>query len=236
MTTIGFAASRADAINSELHQCLQDGIIDAVCVSSHNTRFCFPTLPRVTCCLLPFIIVLYSNFSSFHHLLFVCSCILHLIALWAERHRAWDLRVSVWNHLQIQWIVPLASETSLWSWPGMSIDAGGSRAVTLGALNSLEDGPIRGPVGMGACQERNEAVIELQQGQETCRCRGRIISCRGRERHLLLTRISRSTTPYFLGLGFLRQSLSHPSGRENNPAIRCVRGDENKKERETETK
>jgi hypothetical protein len=69
----------------------------------------------------------------------------------------------------------------------MSIDAGGSKAVTLGALNSLEDGHIRGPVGMGACQEGNEAVIELRQGQETCRCRGGIISCRGRERHLLFS-------------------------------------------------
>lgn len=69
----------------------------------------------------------------------------------------------------------------------MSIDAGGSEAVTLRALNSLEDGPIRGPVDMGACHEGNEAVIELQQGQETCRYRDRIISCRGRERHLLLS-------------------------------------------------
>lgn len=229
MTTTGFAASKIDAINSKLHQCLQGGITDAVCVLSRTALSCF--LPFTTCSYVAFLLQL-AFFSMFS--IVICNYILHLIVWRAERHRAWDLHVSVRNHLQIEWIVPLASETSLWSWPGMSIEAGGSEAVALGALNSLEDGPIRGPVGMGACQEGNEAVIELQQGQETCRCRGRIISCRGRERHLLLTRISRSTTSW--GSVFETKSLRHPSGCESNPAIRCVRGDGNRKERVTETK
>lgn len=62
----------------------------------------------------------------------------------------------------MQWRVALAGETSLWTWHDMSIDTGGSEAVTLRALNSLEAGPIRGSVDMGACHEGNEAVIELQ--------------------------------------------------------------------------
>lgn len=40
----------------------------------------------------------------------------------------------------MQWIVPLANETSLWSLPDMSIDAGGLKAVALRALSSLENG------------------------------------------------------------------------------------------------
>lgn len=245
VTTIGFAASKTDTINNKLYQCLQGGIIDAVCALSrrilfrflpfnaynHATFFYLILMPFQ---LLPFLL---QYFVALHYLwsYVVLSCI--SLCGWLKS-TGLGIYVFVRNHLQIQWIVPLASETSLWSWPGMSVDAGGSTAVTLGALNSLEDGMgLSGDpyLGMGACQEGYEAVIELQQGQETCRCRGRIVSCRGRERHWLLSlAFSGALLPGALVFG--TKSLHQPSERENYPAIRRVRGDGIRKEKEIETK
>lgn len=123
VTTIGFAASMMDAINSKLYQCLQGGIIDAVRALhvSHRVLFCFLLFNA------------HYHAASFHFLLLpvllpppfafftvICSSILHLILWWAEKRRAWDLHVSVWNHLQIQWIVPLASETTVASGAGLA--------------------------------------------------------------------------------------------------------------------
>lgn len=82
----------------------------------------------------------------------------------------------------------------------MSIDAGGSEAVTLGALNSLEDGPIRGPVGMGACQEGNEAVIELQQAKKHAATGGGSYHVAGGSG--ICFSYSHIQEHYFLGLGF----------------------------------
>jgi hypothetical protein len=118
VTTIGFAASKMDAISSKLYQCLQGGIMDAACTLSHRILFHF--LPFNAHYPVAFSHLLLFPFRLSAFSMVICSSILHLIVWWAEKHRAWDLHVSVWNHLQIQWIVPLASETTVASGAGLA--------------------------------------------------------------------------------------------------------------------